>query len=50
MNRAAIILVTELLGAGTVSVGAGLIFVPAGIIVAGIFLLVFAFAFERSRA
>jgi hypothetical protein len=50
MNRAAIILAMEVIGAAAVSVGAGLIFPPAGIIAAGIFLLVFAIAVERSRA
>ena len=50
MNRAAIILAMEVIGATAVSVGAGLIFPPAGIIAAGIFLLVFAIAVERSRA
>ena len=50
MNRAAIILAMEVIGAAAVSVGAGLIFPPAGIIAAGVFLLVFAIAVERSRA
>ena len=50
MNWAAIILVAEVLGALMVSVGAGLVFAPAGLIVAGIFVLVFALAAERSRA
>ena len=50
MNRAAIILAMEVIGAAAVSVGAGLIFPPAGIIAAGMFLLVFAIAVERSRA
>ena len=50
MNRAAFKLAMEVIGAAAVSVGAGLIFPPAGIIAAGIFLLVFAIAVERSRA
>ncbi len=50
MNSAALILAMELLGAAAVSGGAGLIFPPAGIIAAGVFLLVFAIAVERSRA
>jgi hypothetical protein len=50
MKSAAMILAMEILGAAAVSVGAGLIFPPAGVIAAGIFLLVFAIAVERSRA
>jgi|DEB0MinimDraft_3_1074331.scaffolds.fasta_scaffold60928_2 uncharacterized membrane protein len=50
MNRAAIILVLEVAGAVLVSAGAGLIFVPAGIVAAGVFLLAFAIAAERSSA
>ena len=50
MKTGAIILAMETLGAAAVSVGAGLISPPAGIIVAGMFLLVFAIAVERSRA
>ena len=50
MRSAAIILVVEVLGAVLVSVGAGMIFAPAGIITAGVFLLAFAIAVERSRA
>ena len=33
-----------------VSVGAGLVFAPAGLIVAGVFVLAFTIALERSRA
>jgi uncharacterized membrane protein len=33
-----------------ISVGIGLLLVPAGIIAAGVFLLVFGIAYERSRA
>lgn len=45
-----IILLMEVAGAMLVTVGVGSIFIPAGLIVAGIFLLVFAVAIERSRA
>ena len=50
MRSAAIIFLIEVLGAVLVSVGAGMIFPPAGIITAGVLILVFAIAFERSRA
>jgi hypothetical protein len=50
MKSAVMILAMEILGAAAVSIGAGLVFPPAGIISAGIFLLVFAIAVERSRA
>jgi amino acid permease len=49
-GRAGIILVVEVLGAVAMAVGAGMIFLPAGIMLAGFFALVFAVAFERSRA
>lgn len=49
-KSAGIILVLELIGATMVSVGAGLVYLPAGIIAAGVFLIVFAVAVERSRA
>ena len=50
MRTPGIILVLEVLGALMISIGAGIVFAPAGLIVAGIFILVFAIAFERSRA
>lgn len=40
----------EVAGAMLVTAGVGSVFVPAGLIVAGMFLLVFAVAIERSRA
>lgn len=49
-RAAGIILVVEFLGAALMAVGAGMIFLPAGIILAGFLALVFAIAFERSRA
>ena len=49
-KSAAIILVVESFAAILISVGIGLLLVPAGIIAAGVFLLVFAIAYERSRA
>ena len=50
MNRAGIILLMEVAGVVFVSLGAGMVFAPAGIITAGVFLLLFAFAIERSSA
>jgi hypothetical protein len=50
MNRAAIILLMEVLGAALVTAGIGLVFPPAALVAAGIFILVFAIAVERSRA
>lgn len=50
MKSAAIILCMEIAGAILVSIGAGLYSIPAGVILAGIFMLGFAIAFERSRA
>ena len=49
-KTAAIILVVELVAAVLISVGIGLLLMPAGIIAAGIFLLVFGIALERSSA
>ena len=49
-KSAAIILVVELVAAILISVGIGLLLVPAGIIAAGVFLLVFGIAYERSSA
>ena len=49
-KSAAIILVVELVAAILISVGIGLLLVPAGIIAAGVFLLVFGIALERSSA
>jgi uncharacterized membrane protein len=49
-KSAAIILVVESFAAILISVGIGLVLVPAGIIAAGVFLLVFGIAYERSRA
>ena len=49
-KTAAIILVVELVAAVLISVGIGLLLVPAGIIAAGVFLLVFGIAYERSSA
>ena len=49
-KSAAIILVVELLAAILISFGVGLLLVPAGIIAAGVFLLVFGIALERSNA
>lgn len=49
-KSAAIILVVELIAAILISVGIGLLLVPAGIIAAGVFLLVFGIAYERSSA
>jgi uncharacterized membrane protein len=49
-KSAAIILVVESFAAILISVGIGLLLVPAGIIAAGVFLLVFGIAYERSRA
>ena len=49
-RMAGIILVVEVLGAVAMAVGAGLIYLPAGIVLAGFLALVFAVAFERSRA
>ena len=49
-KTAAIILVVELVAAILISVGIGLLLVPAGIIAAGVFLLVFGIAYERSSA
>jgi len=49
-KSAAIILVVESFAAILISVGIGLMLVPAGIIAAGVFLLVFGIAYERSRA
>lgn len=50
MKVPGIILLMEILGVVLISVGAALIFVPAGIITAGISLMIFAIAIERSRA
>ena len=49
-KSAAIILVVELVAAILISIGIGLLLVPAGIIAAGVFLLVFGIAYERSSA
>ena len=49
-KTAAIILVVELVAAVLISVGIGLLLMPAGIIAAGVFLLVFGIALERSSA
>ncbi len=49
-KTAAIILVVELVAAVLISVGIGLLLMPAGIIAAGVFLLVFGIAYERSSA
>jgi uncharacterized membrane protein len=49
-KSAAIILVVELVAAILISVGIGLLLMPAGIIAAGVFLLVFGIAYERSSA
>jgi len=49
-KSAAIILVVESFAAILISVGIGLLLVPGGIIAAGVFLLVFGIAYERSRA
>ena len=49
-KSAAIILVVELVAAILISVGIGLLLMPAGIISAGVFLLVFGIAYERSSA
>ena len=49
-KSAAIILVVESFAAILISLGIGLLLVPAGIIAAGVFLLVFGIAYERSRA
>ena len=49
-KTAAIILLVELVAAILISVGIGLLLVPAGIIAAGVFLLVFGIAYERSSA
>ena len=49
-KTAAIILVVELVAAVLISVGIGLLLMPAGIISAGVFLLVFGIAYERSSA
>ena len=50
MKSAAIILVMEIAGAILVSIGAGLIYPAAGLIAAGVFLIGFSIAIERSRA
>ena len=49
-KTAAIILLVELVAAVLISVGIGLLLMPAGIISAGVFLLVFGIAYERSSA
>ena len=49
-KSAAIILLVELVAAILISVGIGLLLMPAGIIAAGVFLLVFGIAYERSSA
>lgn len=49
-KTAAIILLVELVAAILISVGIGLLLMPAGIIAAGVFLLVFGIAYERSSA
>ena len=49
-KTAAIILLVELVAAVLISVGIGILLVPAGIIAAGVFLLVFGIAYERSSA
>ena len=49
-KSAAIILVVELVAAVLISVGIGILLMPAGIIAAGVFLLVFGIAYERSSA
>ena len=49
-KSAAIILVVELVAAILISVGIGLLLMPAVIIAAGVFLLVFGIAYERSSA
>ena len=49
-KSAAIIVVMEVAGAALVTAGIGLVSLPAAIVAAGVFLLVFAFAIERSRA
>ena len=49
-KSAAIILVVELVAAILISVGIGLLLMPAGIIAAGVFLLVFGIAYERTSA
>jgi len=46
----AIILIMELVGAAIVSFGFGLVFVPAGVIAAGLFVLAFTIALDRSDA
>ena len=43
-------LLMELFGAAIVSFGFGLVFVPAGVIVAGLFVLAFTIALDRSYA
>ena len=49
-KTAAIILLVELVAAVLISVGIGILLMPAGIIAAGVFLLVFGIAYERSSA
>lgn len=38
----------EIIGASLVTVGVGMMFIPAAFVVAGVFLLTFAIAIERS--
>ena len=49
-KTAAIILLVELVAAVRISVGIGILLTPAGIIAAGVGLLVFGIAYERSSA